>query len=165
MATATELPTLPAWPMSPMSYLSDWWTRALAVTQQNSAGLAPGNLNQPILPGWTFGNSIVVNETNSSSPETERQVVAQDSYGRQLGRVIDALVVLINERPAGSPQVDALTDLQTLSAKIDAIKEQTLQARAQRLAGELAMLKRDHDREFQQVMEQVAKAPGVAPAQ
>jgi hypothetical protein len=161
MAAGTDLPYLPAWPMT---YLNDWWTRALAAAQQNPAGPAPNGFSQPILPGWTFGNSIVVNETNSSSPETERQVVAQDSYGRQLGRVIDALVVLINERPAGAPKVDALTDLETLSAKIDAIKEQTLKARAQRLAGELAALKRDHATQFRQVMADIEKAPDARPS-
>jgi len=165
MANPTDQPTLPAWPMSPMSYLSDWWTRALAVAPQNPAGPPPNGFSQPILPGWTFGNSIVVNETNSSSPETERQVVAQDSYGRQIGRVMDALAQLINERPKGPELPPALADLLTLKAKVDLIKEQTLQARAQRLAGELAALKRDHGGEFQQVMEQVAQAPGAPPAQ
>src|SRR4051812_6889679 len=40
----------------------------------------PESLTQPILPGWTFN----INSNNSSAPETEVEVVARHSYGRQL---------------------------------------------------------------------------------
>jgi hypothetical protein len=166
MANGNPLPNPADWPVAWMSYLMEGWNRAVVGANPGlaaGAGQAPNSLSQPILPGWTFGNSIIVNETNSTSPETERQIVAQDSYGRQLGRVMDAVAALIRERPPGSPPVQALDDLLKLSAKIDAIKEQSLQARAQRLAGELALLKRDHREQFQQVMAEVQKAPG-APA-
>ncbi len=63
-----------------------WWPRWMtdALSSSGSA-LAPQLLNQPILPGSTFGNVITVTETNSSSPEMERDIVAKESYGRQLG--------------------------------------------------------------------------------
>src|SRR5260370_41076569 len=60
---------------------------------------APQNVAQSILPGWVFGSVINVTEQNSSAPDTEREIVATHSYGRQLGRVIDALAVLIAELP------------------------------------------------------------------
>src|SRR5438128_301501 len=63
------------------------------------APFAPQSLNQPVLPGWTFGNVITVTEKNSRSPQTEREIVAEHSYGRQLGRLTQALADLIEERP------------------------------------------------------------------
>src|SRR4051812_4301999 len=43
----------------------------------------PGNLVQPILPGWTLN----INSINSTAPQTEVDVVSKHSYGRQLGRL------------------------------------------------------------------------------
>lgn len=58
-----------------------WWRPALEV------------LEQPILPGWTFA----INNVNSSAPQTEAEVVAQHSYGRQLGRISDVLDLLLRD--------------------------------------------------------------------
>jgi hypothetical protein len=58
--------------------------------------------NQPINPGWAFGNVVNVTEQNSSAPGTERDIVASISYGKQLGRITDALAALIAERPKSS---------------------------------------------------------------
>lgn len=68
------------------------------------ASLAPQMLSQPILPGWTFADTVNVTEENSASPETERQIVSRYSYGRQLGRVLDAVNGLIAERPDTAPE-------------------------------------------------------------
>lgn len=62
----------------------------------SGARLAPEMLEQPVNPGWTFGN-IFVNSGNSSDPATELRIVQQVSYGRQLGRTMDALAVLVDE--------------------------------------------------------------------
>src|SRR5918993_3209381 len=53
------------------------------------AWLAPSQLSQPINPGWSFGN-LIVNESNSSAPSTELAIVAEESYGRQMGKLLDA---------------------------------------------------------------------------
>src|SRR5262249_42009991 len=68
---------------------------------------APRNLVQPILPGWVFGNMINVTEKNSSAPDTEREIVAAHSYGRQLGRVMDAVATLIAELPRAKQDATA----------------------------------------------------------
>lgn len=81
---------------------------------------APDELFQPILPGWMFGNIISVSKRNSSSPNSERRIVEQYSYGRQLGQIIDALCDLITRQP---PQTKAMSDLLTLKKEIDAIKD------------------------------------------
>lgn len=110
------------------------------------------NPSQPILPGWVFGNSFIVNERNSSAPDTERDIVAEESYGRQLGRVIDALSVLIHERPAGAPQNQALDELETLRAKIDAIKLKSAAARLRRLQEDLEKLRKDDPESYRKIL-------------
>ena len=47
--------------------------------------LAPTNLAQPILSGWSL------NINNFTAPQTEVNVLAKHSYGRQIGRISDAL--------------------------------------------------------------------------
>src|SRR5215210_1170331 len=93
---------------------------------------APQPLTQPILPGWSFGN-ITVNEQNSRSPQTERAIVEEHSYGRQLGRITDALVALIDERPQERPRNKVFDDLLALRASIEAIKARGAEGRLERL--------------------------------
>lgn len=83
--------------------------------------MAPQELSQPILPGWMFAGSVNLTEENSSSPETERAIVSQYSYGRQLGRIIDVLSELIERWPGGSPDgpaVERFTELRDDVRKI-----------------------------------------------
>jgi hypothetical protein len=102
----------------------------------------PQNVSQSILPGWIFGGVVNVTETNSSAPETEREVVAAHSYGRQLGRVLDALAVLIAERPKSKRDEGALDHLMELRREIDDIKSQAMVRRLDRIASDLATLKK-----------------------
>jgi hypothetical protein len=88
---------------------------------------------QPINPGWTFGNLISVTEQNSSAPDTERQIVATESYGRQLGWVIDALAELIVEQPEAIQQKPAIKELISLRKKIERIKLHSAAYRLDRL--------------------------------
>lgn len=81
-----------------------------------------GDVNQVInpwtfAPSWTIG-SITVNVGESSDPEVERQVLKKvGSYGRQLGRIEDALVVLLRHLPKETK----LDDEETKA--IDALKK------------------------------------------
>jgi hypothetical protein len=102
-----------------------------------------GAFVQPILPGWTFGN-LVVNETNSSAPATEAAIVAQESYGRQLGKLTDAVFALI-ERQGGPDGVDALEELVELRQHIEDIKAATVTDHLKRVEQDLAHLK-THDK-------------------
>jgi hypothetical protein len=80
------------------------------------ASLAPQELSQPINPGWTFGN-VVVNERNSSAPETELAILAEESYGRQIGKLLEAVYELIKEKPgANNP---AFQDITALRDKVE----------------------------------------------
>ena len=67
------------------------WPLAAARSWSSLMNLAPQFLSQPINPGWTLGSVINITENNSSAPDTEREVLSHHSYGRQLGRIIDAL--------------------------------------------------------------------------
>jgi len=78
--------------------------------------LAPQRLWQSILPGWIFAHHVTVNAQNSSYPEAEQAILAKESYGRQLGKVMDALEVLIRERnnnfkPTDDRKLQELCDL------------------------------------------------------
>lgn len=98
---------------------------------------APQALSQPILPGWTFN----INSQNSSAPQTEAEVVQQHSYGRQLGRMADALAVLIAERGPKAPKNEQLTVFSEMKDQIDTIKREAALARVERLRADLALLK------------------------
>jgi hypothetical protein len=57
-----------------------------------------GNVTQWIQPIAIFGsgNTVQVNVGESSSPETEAQILERvGSYGRQLGQIADAVIVLM----------------------------------------------------------------------
>ena len=120
----TETAT-PTW--DPSSWLKQW---------SAAMQLAPNTLMQPILPGWTLN----VNAFNSSSPQTEAEVVGKHSYGRQLGRISEALAVLVEARdPKGSD--DRFDDFRTMNDEIAEIKAGNAAARVSRLLADLDLLK------------------------
>ena len=113
--------------------------------------MAPTNLTQPINSGWSF---LTVNEGNSSAPDTERRIVAQDSYGRQIGKLMDVVELLVKQAPAlaNEPCVKALADLQT---RIDESKLEAQKARQDRLVEDLLALKRHDETKFAAVIKAV----------
>lgn len=118
----------------------------------NWPSVAPTNLSQSILPGWSF---FTVNEGNSSAPDTERRIVAQDSYGRQISRLMDVVEVLVKEAEKGNPALknDAcVTALGELKARIDAAKQEAQTARQDRLVEDLLALKDKDKAKFAAVM-------------
>ena len=109
-----------------------WWPWSTALS----------SLSQPILPGWTFGN-VTVNERNSSAPETELEIVSEESYGRQIGKLLDAVAALIEERGDATPP-KPFADVLALQRKIEDIKTQSAKRRLEQVARDLQRL-RDHD--------------------
>jgi hypothetical protein len=144
-------------PMSNPSQLPDWLTwwswpwRMMSAWASPSVSLAPQTLSQPILPGWIFANTVDVTDQNSSSPETERQIVAAHSYGQQLGRVLDAVNELIAERPAGAPDVQAIRDFTQLWRDVEKIKTQSAAERIEQAITELAEMKSQRYDEYQRL--------------
>jgi hypothetical protein len=93
--------------------------------------LAPSQLWQAINP-WTFNlqgaqfGLVNIDLGQTPRPDIEQAVLDQvGSYGRQLGRIGDALEVLLNHvKMDGLDQAerDAITDLRTQLAQVRAVK-------------------------------------------
>ena len=108
---------------------------------QAFAGIVPG-FNQPILPGWTLN----IDSNNSSSPRTEGLVVSKFSYGRQLGQVNDALAAIIGLLPEAARALPEVESFLRMKARIDVLKDDTLDERVAAVAADLAALKRSKDK-------------------
>lgn len=118
------------------------WRLVLQATQ--ALALAPQSLTQPINTGWTFGNLIQVNERNSSAPDTEQQIVGRHSYGRQIGRLMDAVELLLEGTDAKTRGDPRASDFAALQSDVQAIKREQAAAHLRRLRDELISLRRDH---------------------
>jgi hypothetical protein len=149
-STATDTNALLASPF--------FWPLAAARNWSALMNLAPQNLNQPI----TLGGIVNITENNSSAPDTEREVLAHHSYGRQLGRIIDALSVVIQETlpkdQLTKAQRDCVDDFTTMSGEIRAIKEHEALKRVERIARDLAFLKDKHPDEYRKVQALLARS-------
>ena len=138
-----------------------WWSwpwRVAGAGTSSFPSVAPQALDQPILPGWLFANSINVTEANSSSPETEREIVAAHSYGQQLGRIIDVLDELIRKQPAGSLGARPVRDFDELRNDIEATKARQAAKRAEQLIADLAVVKRRDPDQYQRLATELRKA-------
>jgi len=121
-----------------------WWAWAMPWSAAMSGrtpwfGVAPQALNQPINPGWSFGN-ITVNSVNSSAPDVERDVVSRHSYGRQIGRLMDAVAALADEVPKADDD-KRIRQFRALAAEVDEIKKEAAPRRLERLVRELEQIK------------------------
>ena len=85
---------------------------------------APGNLNQPILPGWSFGNVSVNYAGNAGIEKDVVEKVA--SYGRQLGILTDAVLKLAHRslpRKPNEPDEDPIERLHGIAVEIEKLKD------------------------------------------
>jgi hypothetical protein len=116
------------------------WTHTLQTVWRG----AFQNFVQPILPGWTFN----INSNNSSAPQTEVDVVAKHSYGRQIGRMSDALEVLIEEGYGKTPRDKRFSDFLTMKHEIDKVKQDAAATRIERITQDLALLKAQDEEQY-----------------
>ena len=90
---------------------------------------------------------ININTAQAGDPALERRIVDDvASYGRQLGRLLDAVDVLIRrDTPGKLTRGDqrALDELQALRAEIDATKQRSAAGQVDRLVSEIRALRRD----------------------
>ena len=142
---------------NPLFMPFNWWALWSPHTWNPQGPTALERFSQPILPGWTFGNVITVNERNSSSPETEREIVSEESYGRQLGRLMEAVAVLIKERPQDLPPHREFDDLLELSEAIDARKKRCAASRVRRVQAELRQLRRERPDDYRRIAAEIAQ--------
>lgn len=139
---------------SQLSNSSSWdWPSWMKGSMPNPLDFfaAPRNLVQPILPGWVFGSVTNITEQNSSAPDTEREIIAAQSYGRQLGRVMDALAVLIADLPKAKQDTTAFEEFAKIRREIDDIKAQAAVRRLDRIADDLATLKKTKPVEYERL--------------
>jgi hypothetical protein len=92
---------------------------------------------------------ININASQAGDPELERRIVEQvASYGRQLGRVLDALDVLIRHgapRELSAQDQRKLEELRALREEVEAVKARAAAARIDRLVGAVRALRSDPD--------------------
>ena len=114
----------------------------------------PASVDERFNNGWTFGN-VYVTQANSASPEAEREIVGRYSYGRQLGRLGDAVVALAQASGLDSdPKIQPLVEM---AREIDAMKERAKQRRSAQLLDELKALKRDDPSAWDALMKDVGR--------
>ena len=106
----------------------------------------PKVLEQTILPGWTFA----INNVNSSAPQTEVEVVARHSYGRQLGRIEDVLDLLLRTRDDLAAD-QRVVDFGKLKIEIDAAKTKAAEDRLDQIRADLASLRADAPDRYEEV--------------
>ncbi|MGH3701865.1 MAG: hypothetical protein ACRDQY_20905 [Pseudonocardiaceae bacterium] len=103
-----------------------------------------GDVTQDIAPTIGLFN---INNTRSGDPELEQRIITQvASYGRQLGRLVEAVDVLAQQQPRdGLDEADnrALDQLHKLAAQIAAVKEQAALGHVDRIVAEVQALSRD----------------------
>jgi hypothetical protein len=119
---------------SPAEWLRTW---------QAMWRIAPDNLAQSILQGWTLN----INSNNSTAPQTEVEVVARHSYGRQIGRMSDALELLIKEHHGETPKDNGFSDFLKMKREIDQVKRDAAAARVERIVKDLALLEAQENKE------------------
>ncbi len=108
----------------------------------------PQALSQPILPGWSFGN-VTVNAQNSSAPATEQAIVSAESYGRQIGKLLDAVCALV-EAQGDAKTVPAYAEVVKLHNRVKAIKTEAAARRIDQLRQDLALLKSTDKKAYEQ---------------
>ena len=102
--------------------------------------LSQASVDERFNNGWTFGN-VYVTQANSASPEAEREIVGRFSYGRQLGRLTDAVVALA--QASGLDADEKIQPLVEMAGEIDAMKKLAKQRRSAQLLDELKALRKD----------------------
>ena len=92
---------------------------------------------------------ININTSQSSDPQLERHIVTEVAgYGRQLGRILDALDVLVRQsrhEKLSAAERRALDDMQALHAEIAAAKTRYAGRRGDRLVEEIRALRQEPD--------------------
>lgn len=112
----------------------------------------PSNtLSQSILPGWSL---FTVNENNSSDPATEQRVLAGNSYGRQIGRIMDVVDALLKQDETLAKS-DAGVEFEKLRKAVQAAKDDAKTDRLKKLMDDLRALKNDDPKAFKNLIDGV----------
>ena len=130
-----------------------WWLGYLQAVTQGGPDFSP-TFDQPILPGWTVAG-LVVNDSNSGDPSAEQAIVSKKSYGRQLGRTMDALAALITSLKDIDAGESPFKEFFELKTEIDSIKVEAENARLERMFDDLMRLKTTDQAKFEELVSRV----------
>lgn len=125
------------------------WARTLA----DAVRATTPNWSQPILPGWTFN----VNSNNSSAPQTEVEVVQHYSYGKQLGRISDALAALIEAVAPEGMKAAPYVPFTEMKREIDGLKNDAAAARVDQLRADLRRLKTERPDAYERIRQSLRR--------
>lgn len=110
---------------------------------------------------------ININNVRSTDPEMERRIIEDvASYGRQLGRIMEALDVVVRHAPPDALTADeqrALGDFSDLVRRVEAIKDESrpatpTPARVERLIGEVRALEHRDERAYGEIVARLREA-------
>jgi len=112
------------------------------------------SFQQPILPGWSFAG-VVVNESNSSDPAMEHAIVSQQSYGKQIGRMMNVVTALA-ELSSVNRNASPYKEFFELVDDVEEIKRKAVDARFEKTLKDLEALKENDQERFEQRLQRVA---------
>jgi hypothetical protein len=114
---------------------------------------APGNLNQPILPGWSFGN---VSLNYAGNADIEKDVVEKvASYGKQLGIITDVVLEIAGDKP---PQGEhPLTQLREIAVKVRKVKQEHKRSLTDEASDAMAKLAKSDEAEARRIASKYAR--------
>jgi hypothetical protein len=130
-----------------------WWVSYLRALGGTWPALDT-SFQQPILPGWSFAG-VVVNENNSTDPAMEHAIVSRQSYGKQIGRMMDVVAELsrLSSVDRNAPPFKAFFEVVD---DIEKIKCEAADARFEKTLQDLEALKKDDKEKFEQCLQRVA---------
>jgi hypothetical protein len=131
----------------PAALWREWW-RGWTTTAAPLSGNVTQSIDAAVLR--TVGDQvgfININNGGAGDPDLERRIIEQAaSYGRQLGRILDVLDVLLRHVPLDSLPADdvkAVEQFTALRSDIEAIKRRAAADRIEELVAEVRALRAD----------------------
>lgn len=130
---------------TPADLWQAWW-RMLGIRFPLSGDAVQGDIEPALVRGGQLG-FLNINTTRAGDPSLERQIITEvASYGRQLGRLVDAVGVLSRHQDRDGMTADdlhALDQLQELADRIDATKARAAAERIDQIVADVKALQVD----------------------
>jgi hypothetical protein len=129
---------------------TDWWStwlRAWGLRAPLSGDVSQDIQTSLIRSAGDQLGFININTARAGDPGLEHRIVTEvASYGRQLGRLLDAVAVLARQAESSVVSADdrrALDELEALHEEVEAAKASFAGGRVERLVDEIRNLRRD----------------------
>jgi signal transduction histidine kinase len=126
-----------------------WW-RAFGLKEPLSGDIFQHLINPSLLRDNAQWGILNISAMRSPDPALERQIVTEvASYGRQLGRLLEAVDVLARQQHRdglNAADQQALTELEDLAQKVAATKATATAERIDRLVADILELRKDQDK-------------------